>query len=283
MQKNRLLLKVMAIVFVSLASAAASDPVNDFKRALVEFYGPFGFHPFLIPEGHKVGDVVDIATLAVLRESEDCFPGLQPSAPVSVDIPRIKLLEDRAASFWVRLKSVFGVELNADETRQIHLNVEKASVISVSLGALRSSLSETCPELEPIFDNQLATVLGRRAVVVSSILNGSVNTIFSYSGTLDAEARLEDLARLLELPDEVELGVLAPEVAASLGLSDRLNLTSGDGEVRTIAYRPATIFRPRLGGNISMEFEPFDAKNPVHLERLQLLASAWAELSEDVE
>ena len=107
--------------------------------------------------------------------------------------------------------------------------------------------------------------------------------MFSYSGGLQAEAALTKLANLLNIAAP-QLSKLTPELAASYGLSGRANVIAVTEKVQTVAYRPATIFRPRFGAKATdeIEVEPFDPENADHRELLVQLARAWAE-SSDVE
>jgi hypothetical protein len=257
----------------------SSEPLNEYKHALVEYYGTVGFHPLLLSEGHRVGDVIDIRTLEVLRGQQECFPGLQIKTNDKVSLPRTHQLENRAASFWVKLKKWLDLKLNADDMRQVLLNLEDVSVDSVSLSALQAHLADSCRDLLPVFEsNRLVRIMNRPAVVISGILKARVNTLFAYTGNVQAEAMLKDLANLLgDAPGK--LTALSPELAAEMGLSERVNIVAKSEVVQTVAFRPATIFRPRLGGDYGGEIsvEPFDAENPIHLERLSNMARAWAD------
>lgn len=261
---------------------AAANPLkdlNDYKHALVEYYGAVGFHPLLQPEGHRVGDVIDTQTLMVVSEQESCFPGLQTTLSIGSHLPSVKLLENGAASFWMKLTYAFGMEMNGADQRQVLLNLENVAVESVALHTLQDTLDETCSFLQPIFEkNQMPQYKGRRVNVIASILEGRVNTLFSYSDSVQVEARLETLATSLEDPAKY-LKKLAPELAIRFGLAGRVNIIHETKEVQTVAYRPATIFRSVLGGGTSGEIhvEPFDPQRETHQERLHNLARAWAD------
>lgn len=261
---------------------AVAQPLNDYKRALVEHYGAVGFHPLLLPQEHRVGDVIDIQSLQVVREKEECFPALRTErSSGNVSLPFVMQLENTAASFWTTLKHVLGIETGADDTRQVLINLEDVSVDSASISALRAALADVCSDLLPLFEtNQMPTVMGRRVNVIAGILRARVHTVFSYSSGVQAEARLENLANWLgDAAAATRLRELSPELAATFGLSQRVNIIEETELAQTVAYRPATIFRPRLGASATgdIEVEPFDPENAVHRERLRLLASAWAD------
>ena len=258
----------------------AATPLNEYKRALVEYYGAVGFHPLLLPQGRRVGDVVDIQTLAVVRKQETCFPGLktEPTGR-NVSLPSVKQLENRAASFWVRLKFALGLEMSAEDTRRVLLHLSDVSVEFASIEGLRNALDDRCSELLPVFENnRMARSMGRRVNVIAAILKGRVRTVLSYSDDVQAKARLVNLAKLLGVRSR-QLRELSPELEATLGLSGRVNVTDLADEARTVAYQPATIFRPRLGAsrNEEIDVEPFDPDNGVHRERLGNLARTWAD------
>ena len=264
---------------------AAATPLNDYKHKLVEYYGVVGFHPLLLPQGHRVGDVIDIEDLAVVWEQEKCFPDLETEeSNGNVSLPFVMQLENEAAGFWVQLKYFLGIELNADETRQIMLNLEDVSVESASLDSLQSALAEQCSELLPIFeDDDMPRVMDRHVNIIAAVLKGRANTVFSYSGELQVEAAFTNLAHLLPGNAAPQLRKLTPELAALYGLSGRTNVIDVSERVQTVAYRPATIFDPRLAAKASgeIEVEPFDPENALHREFLGLLALEWA--ASDVE
>ena len=267
------------ICLILAAVEAIAAPLNDYKHQLVKYYGAVGFHPLLLPEGHRVGDVIEIDELAVVRKQEMCFPSLEADkSSGNVTLPSVVHLENAAASTWVKLKYFLGFELDADETRQILLNLEDVSVESASLGALRDALDERCSELLPIFEkNRMPRIFGRRVNIVASVLKGRINTVFSYSGGMRAQTTVKNLAALLgsAFPN---LRALAPELAASYGLSGRTNIIAVSDRIQTIAYRPATIFRSGFGakGTGEINVDPFDPTNADHRELLVLQSRMWA-------
>lgn len=266
---------------------ASADPLREYKSNLVEIYRPLGFHPFFLPEGQQVGDVIDARTLAILHRSEECFPGLAGIQETDADLPKLHLLEDAAAGFWAGIKKLFNIELEAEETRRTYLAVEEVTIRSTSLGALRASLAPTCEEmLLPVFEeNRMAKVGNRPADVVMSVMRGRLHTVLSYESGASAEARVEDVAALLkDLAGKLGEGVsavaeLSGELSARAELNERANVMLVSEAERTLAFRPATIFRPFLGGPQSDDIavEPFDAEKSVHVERLGLRMEAWAE------
>ena len=74
------------------------------------YYGAVGFHPLLLPQGHRVGDVIEIDKLTVVWKQEKCFPDLKTDeSNGNVTLPSVWQLENGAASFWVGLKIFSGV------------------------------------------------------------------------------------------------------------------------------------------------------------------------------
>ena len=261
------------------ALEAAAAPLNDYKRALAEYFGAVGFHPLLLPQGHRVGDVLDIETLAVVREQETCFPGLRTErSDGNLSLPSVMELKNRAASFWIGLMRLVGLEIGADDTRRVLLNLQDVSVESASLDALQNVLDDQCSELEPLFeDNRMARAKGRRVNVIAAILRGRTNTVFSYERNVQVDVILENLATLLG-DASTRLRKLSPELETAYDVSGRVNVIDMAERVQTVAYQPAKIFRPRYLASVKAEIdvEPFDPENKVHLERLRSLARAWA-------
>jgi len=268
----------LTCLLLSMAPAAAA-PLNDYKRELVKYYGAVGFHPLLLPQGHRVGDVIEIDQLAVVWEQERCFPGLEAKeSGGAVTLPSLVHLKHATANIWVKLKGLLGLELDAGDSHQILLNLEDVSVESASLGALRDALDEQCSELLPVFEkNHMPRIMGRRVNIVTSVLKGRVNTVFSYSTELQAEAAVKDVAGLLGNAAP-RLSALAPQLAASYGLAGRANVVALSEDIQTVAYRPATIFYPGFSAKhtASLPVEPFDPENADHRELLDIQAQEWA-------
>ena len=275
---------VLILIFMGLNGLeATADPLNDYKHALVDYYGAEGFHPLLLPRGLRIGDVIDIKTKKVVWGQERCFPELQTRPPsTESNLPAVHLLENRAATFWVSLKYLLNFGIREEDNRQILLNLEHVSVESVGLDALLDALDEQCSDLLPIFNgNRMPTIMNRRVNVIAGILKGRANTVFSYTGGVQVEAMLEKLAKLLGNAAK-GLKELAPDLVVDFGLADRVNIISRADKVQTVAYEPAVIFRPVLGGEIEdkIEVEPFNRKNKYHRDRLRNLSRAWADSPE---
>lgn len=275
---------IFTLLCLSLSgpSAAAQSPPTAYKRALVEYYGAVGFHPLLLPQEHRVGDVIDIQTLQVVREQEHCFPDLRTErSSGDVSLPSVMQLDNTAASFWATLKSLIGIQVGARATREVLITLEDVSVDSTSVGALRDALADVCSDLSPLFEtNRMPEMMGRRVNVIAGTLRARVHTVFSYAAGVQGETGLENLADWLgDAVADTRLRELSPELAADFGLSQRVNIIAETELTHTVAYRPATIFRPRLGPRPTsdMDVEPFDPENAVHRERLRLLAQAWAD------
>ena len=174
------------------------------------------------------------------------------------------------------MKGFLGLALRAGDVRQILLNLEDVSVESTSLGALKDALDEQCSELRPIFENnRMPRVMGRRVNIVAGVLKGRANTVFSHSGEMQVEAAVKNLADLLGNAAPT-LKALAPELAASYGLSGRANVVAVSEQIQTVAYRPATIFYPGFSAKHTDEIqvEPFDPDNADHRELLGLQATS---------
>lgn len=63
-------LALLSVVAVVAAQGATDDGMEEYERALVDYYGAVDFHPVLLPRGHEVGDVIDPKTLQVVWEKE---------------------------------------------------------------------------------------------------------------------------------------------------------------------------------------------------------------------
>ena len=270
---------VLACVGMGGPQANAS-PLVAYKHALVEYYGAVHYHPLLQPEEYSIGDVIDIRSQIVVWRQERCFPNLQ-SGPRSGNVPlsSFTVLQDDEASFWLWLKYALVGETGVGGRRQVLLHLEDMSTQAVSIGELRDALDDQCIDLLPILEeNRMPKILGRTVNIIAGILRARQNTVLSYSGGLYAEARAELLAGLRAAATG-RLEALPQELEAGFGLSGRRNVRVVSEGVKAVAYRPATIFRPHLGGTGSSEIlvEPFDPENEFHVRRLEALSRAWAD------
>ena len=261
---------------------AAAEPMKEYKRALVDYYGAASFHPLMTPQGYRVGDVIDALTQGTVLSQEDCFPELRiESSTGNVSLPSFMKLEHGASTFWVKILRTLGLNVTAESSSLVFLYLDDVTVESVSLGALRDSLDPGCSDLQPVFqEDRMPQTMGRTVNIIAGILKARVSTIFSFSDEVQANANLEDLAR--SLGDAAKpLRNLSPQVASVLELSGRASFFVAAEKAQAVAYRPATIFRPRLGSEVSDEIrvDPFDPGNPIHRERLLNLARAWEESS----
>ena len=184
------------------------------------------------------------------------------------------------------MRYFLNLAVDGNDRRQIRLNLQDVSVEFVSLGALQDALEdvhdEACSALLPLFENNRMPMINRRRVnVIAAIMKARVNTIFSYSGSVQAEATLERLAAWLGVASE-QLRKLAPELTLTFGLADTFSVIHEADNVQTVAYQPAVIFRPRLGGETEdqIEVEPFDPDSEHHQELLRNWSRAWADMPE---
>ena len=284
MSSKRCLIRLLLLLSLYGLEAAAT-PLNDYKHALVDYYGGHGFHPLLLPQGHRVGDVIDIETLAVVRKQRTCFPGLRIDPPTdTVTLPAVARLDRQEASIWVMLRSALGFDAQPDDRSAVFVRLEDVTVQSVAHEDLRAALDDACIDLLPILnDDRMPLVMNRRVNIVAGILRGRASILFSDSSNIETEVQLDAPADWLG--DSVSvLQELEPELALEFERSTRNLVLVESQEPQTLAYQPATIFRPRLGGGSAegtdstvIDVEPFDAENPVHRERLVLSARLWAD------
>ena len=266
------------------AFEAAAEPLKEYKRALVDYYGAASFHPLMTPQGYRVGDVIDAQTQGTVLSQEDCFPELRiESSTGNVSLPSFMKLEHGASAFWARILRTLGMNVTSESSSLVFLYLDDVTVESVSLGALRDALDARCSDLQPVFqEDRMPQTMGRTVNIIAGILKARVNTIFSFSDEVQANANLEGLARSLgdaaRPPSD-----LPAQVASALGLSGRTSFVVAAANPQAVAYRPATIFRPRLSAEVPgrIRVDPFDPENPTHRERLLNLARAWEENSHD--
>ena len=278
---SRMWILGLAVIFCGNAEAGN---MAEYKAQLASFFRPFHYLPLVTPEGHKVGDVIDVRDFTVLKGQEECFPGLTPSRQSEFSMPALLDLNERTASVFIRLGELIGLNASGGAHEETKLNFEDVSITGATVSELRDSLNlEECPELKVLFEapRELPVVFGRYAVVILNTMNARVNTVFSYSQGVDGEVELLNLRRILGnvAGDLLEL---TPNAASGLGLSKTgVHIRMSSPRVQTVAFRPSSIIRRYLGGandgSGGVEVIDFDETNELHLEALDRFGRAWAQ------
>src|ERR1700730_4805533 len=61
-----------------ISSSTTSPELKTFLDNQTAMFGQFHLVPIIIPEGERVGDIIDVNNAALIAGVDDCFPGLKP-------------------------------------------------------------------------------------------------------------------------------------------------------------------------------------------------------------
>jgi len=268
---------ILCVFSLQAGNASAASPIEEYGTALVQYFKGLkgGYQPFIVSEGHQVGDVIDIREGAILKRSSVCFPKLSPPQPVEIELPGYAGMSETASSFFFELKRMVGLSANVKLVDNVALVFTEGKVEDVTLDELQRHLDRECDFLKPlILDGQPVKLFGRNATLVRSIVRAKINTVMSFGTDASAEAKLEDVKKLL-----AGGAVSALPVDASIGAKIDLKgwksiALQTEGPV-PVAFRPTHIPK-RLLGPESDSLIAFDPTNPVQIEIQDRAADAWA-------
>jgi hypothetical protein len=80
-------------------SSVAPPELLKFIETETSILGQFHLAPIIIPQGERVGDIIDVANATLIAGSDDCFPASDPDK-IQVSFRQLLLLPRRS---WRRL------------------------------------------------------------------------------------------------------------------------------------------------------------------------------------
>lgn len=271
------ILATACVFTLQAGNASAASGIEDYGTALVQYFKSLkgGYQPFIVSEGHQVGDVIDIREGAILKRGTVCFPKLSPPQPVKFELPGYAGMSETASSFFFELKKMVGLSANAKLVDNVALVFTEGTVEDVTLDELQKHLARECDFLKPlILDGQPVKLFGRNATLVRTIVRAKVSTVMSFGTDASAEAKIEDVKKLLAGGAASALPVDA-SIGAKIDLRGRKSIAlKAEGPV-PVAFRPTHIPK-RLLGPESDNLIAFDPTNPVQIEIQDRAADAWA-------
>jgi hypothetical protein len=75
-------------------SSAAPPELIKVLETETSILGQFHLAPIIIPEGERVGDIIDAANATLIAGADDCFPSLKPRATPS-QLPAIAIASEK--------------------------------------------------------------------------------------------------------------------------------------------------------------------------------------------
>lgn len=148
-----------------------------FVETETSILGQFHLAPIIIPEGERVGDIMDATNATLIASADDCFPGLKPSQ-TSSQLPALEIASEKelAAALGAVASAEASGEVRSGRTFTLDfqdVRVERASVFQLR-NALRKNAPE-CNSIRPFID---ATYLsGSSLLKVDKLLIGTRKVI----------------------------------------------------------------------------------------------------------
>ncbi len=132
----------------------ASPEQGQVASVLKATFGEYHLAPIIIPEGERIGDIIDINTGALIAGADDCFPGLKPRKAES-QLPKTTFTSGRELAAGLGVSQVAEVNGQSSGGQAFELDFENVRVERVSQLQLRRSLKKNTPECDtvrPFFD-----------------------------------------------------------------------------------------------------------------------------------
>ncbi len=112
-------------------------------------FGQFHLAPIIIPEGERVGDIIDVIDATLIAPADDCFPNLKPRQSSS-QLPTIVISSEKELAAALGAGAIAEASGEVRAARTFILDFEDVRVERVSLLQLRSALKTNVPECNSI-------------------------------------------------------------------------------------------------------------------------------------
>jgi hypothetical protein len=270
------------------AGVGGALPVSQILDTEKAEFATFHLAPIIVPEGEKVGDLIDASTTSLIARAEDCFSGLSPRNDPSL-LPSISTLSEKgvAAALGIGGDLVSGGG-EVSEGQSFVLEFKDVQVQKVSLVQLRKSFRKDIPECQqvrPFIDATYTpsldaikkrhpkiaeiskTIADRQGTIIADspppLLLGTVFTArrairIETSRILDAKAKLSLGQRFLE-----KLGLGDSFTISGSGNDESSNRLVLEGkEAVPVAFAPAFVVkqtRQLANGHTTYEVAAIDS------------------------
>jgi hypothetical protein len=112
-------------------------------------FGQFHLAPIIIPQGERVGDIIDVINATLIASADDCFPNLKPRQSSS-QLPTIVISSEKELAAALGAGTIAEASGEVRAARTFTLDFEDVRVERVSLLQLRSALKTNVPECNSI-------------------------------------------------------------------------------------------------------------------------------------
>jgi hypothetical protein len=134
--------------------SVAPPALLKFIQTETSILGQFHLAPIIIPQGERVGDIVDATNATLIASADDCFPSLKPQETPS-QLPAIEIASEKelAAALGATASAEASGEVRSGRTFSLDfqdVRVERASVFQLRI-ALRKDAPE-CNSIRPFID-----------------------------------------------------------------------------------------------------------------------------------
>jgi hypothetical protein len=137
-----------------ISSSTTSPELKQILDTQTSIFREFHLAPIIIPEGEKVGDIIDVNNATLIAGVDDCFPGLKPRQ-TSSQLPAITLHSEKGLAAALGASPIAEASGKVQAGHIFILDFEDVQVERVSLYQLRNSLrnnAQECNTVRPFLD-----------------------------------------------------------------------------------------------------------------------------------
>jgi hypothetical protein len=133
----------------SLINSSPSAPLINFLDEQETVFAKWHIAPIIIPEGEKVGDIIDTDTTALIAGPDDCFDGLSIQQGSS-NLPEYTALSEKGLAAALGVGDIATAKGKANEGQTYILDFQDVQVERVSTVQFRTKLKTNIPECASI-------------------------------------------------------------------------------------------------------------------------------------
>lgn len=269
---------LLLVLFLFQTNARAEDRptsrapgVNEISNVLKTNLEIYHLAPIVVPQGEKVGDLIDLNSGSLIAGAEECFPKLKPRAAASM-LPEIAIASERelAAALGVDAGNVANADGSKRIDQKFSLDFDNVRVERVSVLQLRIALKRKVPECElvrPFLERGARLISDRQLPLLIGMIFFARRVIHvTTTDTRAAEAKVSLVDSLMK-----KLGLHGGFKAEARGEEQTsTNIDIVAKEIVPVAFAPALVIDSIRHANNGRPFFNVRALDYATLQRLVL-------------
>ena len=132
-----------------ISSSTTSPELEQFLDTETSMFGKLHLAPIIIPEGERVGDIIDVNNASLIAGVDDCFPGLKPRQAPS-QLLTITVQSEKGLAAALGASSIAEASGKVQAGYTFILDFKHVQVEQVSLYQLRNSLRKNAQECDTV-------------------------------------------------------------------------------------------------------------------------------------